>query len=182
MVALLNLVWVVGLLAVSGLALGLALLLRPGLKQWPANFVQQHLFPDANQISLKNSKGSNGASRRNVYRILCFGDSLTEGFTRWGGCAGVAAEAAAEVCQTGQSCGGPLQAVRHTTGGPLTSHVCPSSLECSGGINFHPYAKRLGDKVYAQLPQVGLGRLEFIAPQLRVLRLWCGWAAPLITQ
>lgn len=82
MVALLPLAsWVVGLLAAAGLVLALVLLLRPDLKQWPADFVQRHLFPDANQISLKNAKGSNGA-RRNVYRILCFGDSLTEGFTR----------------------------------------------------------------------------------------------------
>lgn len=82
MVALLHLVWVVIVLAAAGLALGLALLLRPSLKQWPADFVQRHLFPDANQITLKNGKGSNGATRRSVYRILCFGDSLTEGFTR----------------------------------------------------------------------------------------------------
>lgn len=25
---------------------------------------------------------------------------------------------------------------------------------CSGGINFHPYVKRLGDRIYAQMPQV----------------------------
>jgi hypothetical protein len=85
MVALLHLAsWVVGLLAAAGVGLGLALLFRPELKQWPANFLQRHLFPDANQISLNRKKaGTNGtASRRNVYRILCFGDSLTEGFTR----------------------------------------------------------------------------------------------------
>lgn len=86
MVALLHLAsWVVGLLAAAGLGLGLALLLFPELKQWPAGFLQRHLFPDANQISLskKDKAGSNGAaSRRSVYRILCFGDSLTEGFTR----------------------------------------------------------------------------------------------------
>lgn len=85
MVALLHLAsWVVGLLAAAGMGLGLALLLFPELKQWPAGFLQRHLFPDANQISLKKEKaGSNGAaSRRSVYRILCFGDSLTEGFTR----------------------------------------------------------------------------------------------------
>lgn len=83
MVALLHLAsWVVGLLAAAGVGLGLALLLYPELKQWPSNFLQRHLFPDANQISLgKNKTGSNGVSR-NVYRVLCFGDSLTEGFTR----------------------------------------------------------------------------------------------------
>lgn len=81
MVTLLHLSsWVVGLLAAAGVGLGLALLLFPELKQWPAEFVQQHIFPDANQITLKTAK-ANG-EQRNVYRILAFGDSLTEGFTR----------------------------------------------------------------------------------------------------
>jgi hypothetical protein len=75
--------WVVGLLAAAGVGLGLALVLFPELKQWPTNFLQRHLFPDANQISLKKSKpGSSNGTMRKVYRILCFGDSLTEGFTR----------------------------------------------------------------------------------------------------
>lgn len=83
MVALLHLAtWAVGLLAAAGIALGLALLLFPQLKQWPANFVQQHLFPDANQVLLKQSKAKASGVQRNVYRILGFGDSLTEGFTR----------------------------------------------------------------------------------------------------
>lgn len=83
MVALLHLAsWVVGLLAAAGVALGLGLLLFPELKQWPADFVQRHLFPDANQISLKKDKAGSNGVWRNVYRILCFGDSLTEGFTR----------------------------------------------------------------------------------------------------
>jgi hypothetical protein len=90
MVALLHLAsWVVGLLAAAGVGLGLALVSFPELKQWPANFLQRHLFPDANQISLKKKPGSSNGTRRNVYRILCFGDSLTEGFTRSGSCAAV---------------------------------------------------------------------------------------------
>lgn len=84
MVALLQLAsWAVGLLAAAGIALGLLLLLVPEWKKWPAAFIQQHLFPDANQITLKKDKhGNSNGVRRNVFRILCFGDSLTEGFTR----------------------------------------------------------------------------------------------------
>jgi hypothetical protein len=74
--------WAVGLLAAAGIGLGLLLLLVPEWKQWPAAVLEKYLFPDANQITLKKDKhGSNGVQRK-VYRILCFGDSLTEGFTR----------------------------------------------------------------------------------------------------
>lgn len=85
MVSLLHIVsWAVGLLAAAGVGLGLLLLFVPEWKQWPAAVLERYLFPDANQITFKKDKhGSSNGVQRKVYRILCFGDSLTEGFTRW---------------------------------------------------------------------------------------------------
>lgn len=66
-------------LAVIG-AFALALFLSPELRAWPAAWMERHLFPDANQITPLQMAQKRDQSK--VYRILAFGDSLTEGFTQ----------------------------------------------------------------------------------------------------
>lgn len=91
------------LLAVVG-AVAIAAFFSPSLRGFPAAWMEKHLFPDPNQIVLKGGADKRNQRQRKVYRLLAFGDSLTEGFTE-------------------------------------------------GGNAFHPYAKRLGDVIYKQLPQ-----------------------------
>lgn len=71
--------WIVAGLAVVG-AVALALLLSPELRSLPANWLEKHLFPDANQITPQMMAKHRDQSK--VYRVLAFGDSLTEGFTQ----------------------------------------------------------------------------------------------------
>ncbi|KAF6253988.1 SGNH hydrolase-type esterase domain-containing protein [Scenedesmus sp. NREL 46B-D3] len=93
---------VLAMLAAAG-AVAVAAFFSPAIRGFPAAWMEKHLFPDPNQIVLKGGDRKQQHSSK-VYRILAFGDSLTEGFTE-------------------------------------------------GGNAFHPYAKRLGDFIYQQMPK-----------------------------
>jgi hypothetical protein len=69
---------VLALLAVVG-AVAIAAFFSPALRAFPAAWMEKHLFPDPNQIVLKG--GQKKQQNNKVYRIVAFGDSLTEGFT-----------------------------------------------------------------------------------------------------
>lgn len=68
------------LLAVVG-AVAIAAFFSPSLRGFPAAWMEKHLFPDPNQIVLKGGADKRNQRQRKVYRLLAFGDSLTEGFT-----------------------------------------------------------------------------------------------------
>ncbi|KAF8060539.1 hypothetical protein HT031_004716 [Scenedesmus sp. PABB004] len=94
------------LIALAALgAAAVALLLMPELRAAPAAWMERQLFPDANTVNLVGGGKARAAGPpRSVFRVLAFGDSLTEGFT-------------------------------------------------DGGNAFHPYAKRLGDRLYPEMPK-----------------------------
>jgi hypothetical protein len=71
---------VLALLAVVG-AVAIAAFFSPSLRAFPAAWMEKHLFPDPNQIVLKGGADKKQQQNSKVYRILAFGDSLTEGFT-----------------------------------------------------------------------------------------------------
>lgn len=92
--------WATALFALAGAALALALLLSPELRSWPMELLERHLFPDANQVLLQHKKGASAPrpAGGHVLRILAFGDSLTEGFTRCGPAAATAWQRATCAC------------------------------------------------------------------------------------
>lgn len=67
----------------------------PSLRAAPTRWFEAILFPDANQVDLRAAKrrdkgaGGGAAAHHSVYRILAFGDSLTEGFTECGSAYGI---------------------------------------------------------------------------------------------
>lgn len=76
---------VVAALALFGAAVAIAVFFVPKLRALPAAWLEKHLFPDPNQVILRTAaqqKHKTNGMARNVYRILAFGDSLTEGFTK----------------------------------------------------------------------------------------------------
>jgi hypothetical protein len=70
---------ILAVLAVVG-AVAIAAFFSPALRGFPAAWMEKHLFPDPNQIVLKGTDKKKQQHSK-VYRILAFGDSLTEGFT-----------------------------------------------------------------------------------------------------